>query len=99
MTEEEIQGEYEANTGHVIVERLRGRNPLALPGVLVASHGPFTWGKTADEAVHHAAILEYIAKLGAETIRLQPEIGQMQTSLLDRHFLRKHGPKAYYGQK
>jgi L-ribulose-5-phosphate 4-epimerase len=99
MTPEEIQGEYEKNTGSVIAERFRDLNPVAFPGILVASHGPFTWGKTVEEAVQHAAIVEYIARLASETIRLQPEAGPMQPELLQKHFLRKHGPQAYYGQK
>jgi L-ribulose-5-phosphate 4-epimerase len=99
MTWEEIQGEYEANTGQVIVERFHGLNPNSLPGVLVASHGPFTWGRTADEAAHHASVLEYIARIAGETIRLNTAIRPMQPELLAKHFSRKHGPQAYYGQK
>jgi len=99
MTSEEITGEYEANTGTVIVETFVDTDPLHKPAVLVASHGPFAWGRDAHEAVHNAAILEYLAKLASETRRINPEIGPMQSVLLDKHFLRKHGPKAYYGQK
>ncbi len=95
----EIQGEYEANTGRIIVERFRALHPLAFPGVLVASHGPFAWGKTPREAADHASILEYIARLAGETTRLHPTVQPMQQALLDKHFLRKHGPGAYYGQK
>lgn len=98
MTSQEIQTDYEANTGRVIVERFRGLDPRSFPAVLVASHGPFAWGKDAAEAVHHAAILEYLARLASETERLQPTIKPMQRALLDKHFLRKHGPGAYYGQ-
>lgn len=99
MTQEEITGEYEAKTGDVIVETFDGIDPMHKPAVLVASHGPFAWGKDAHDAVHNAAILEYLAKLASETLRINPATGTMQSVLLDKHFLRKHGPKAYYGQK
>jgi L-ribulose-5-phosphate 4-epimerase len=99
MTPAEINSEYEANTGEVIVETFGNVDPLHKPGVLVASHGPFAWGHDAADAVHHAVILEYLARLASETVRLNPSIGAMQPPLLDKHFLRKHGPKAYYGQQ
>jgi Ribulose-5-phosphate 4-epimerase and related epimerases and aldolases len=99
MTKDEINSEYEANTGEVIVETFAGIDPLHKPSVLVASHGPFAWGKDAHEAVHNAAIMEYVAKLASETLRINPATVAMQNVLLDKHFLRKHGPKAYYGQK
>jgi L-ribulose-5-phosphate 4-epimerase len=98
MSTEEINGEYEARTGDVIVEAFKGTDPLHKPAVLVASHGPFSWGKNAADAVHNAVILEYMARLASETIRINPQVGPMQTVLLEKHFLRKHGPKAYYGQ-
>jgi len=99
MTPEEIAVDYEINTGHVIVEAFKARDPMQYPAVLVASHGPFTWGKDADEAVYHAAVLEFVAKAASETLRIESKIGAMQQELLDKHFLRKHGAKAYYGQK
>ncbi len=99
MTKEEIEGDYEATTGDVIVERFGNLDPMQTPAVLVASHGPFTWGKDAHDAVHNAAILEFVAKLASETIRINPQIEQMQSVLLGKHFQRKHGPKSYYGQK
>jgi L-ribulose-5-phosphate 4-epimerase len=99
MTSEEINGEYETKTGDVIVETLKDVDPLHKPAVLVASHGPFAWGKDAADAVHNAVILEYLARLASETLRINPQTGPMQDALLDKHFLRKHGPKAYYGQK
>jgi len=99
MTPDEIKTDYEANTGHVIVERFKGLDPMQQPGVLVASHGPFSWGKDPHEAVHNAAILEYVAKLASETLRINTETTPIQSVLLDKHFLRKHGAKAYYGQK
>jgi L-ribulose-5-phosphate 4-epimerase len=98
MTEAEIAGEYEAKTGDVIVETFAGIDPLHKPAVLVASHGPFAWGRDSADAVHNAAILEYMARLASETLRINPQTGSMQDALLDKHFLRKHGPKAYYGQ-
>lgn len=98
LTFAEIQGAYEAETGHVIVETFRRRDPLSCPGVLVASHGPFAWGKTASDAVHNAIVLEHVVRLAAETLRVFPSAKPMQQALLDKHFLRKHGPGAYYGQ-
>lgn len=95
----EIKKDYEANTGHVIVETFRKINPLQHPAVLVASHGPFTWGKDVHEAVHNASVLEFIARLNSETLRINPKTKPMQSALLDKHFLRKHGSGAYYGQK
>ncbi|GAA0567507.1 L-ribulose-5-phosphate 4-epimerase [Rhizomicrobium electricum] len=99
MTNDEITSEYEANTGEVIVETFDGIDPLHKPAVVVASHGPFAWGKDAHDAVHNAVILEYLAHLASETLKINPATGSMQGVLLDKHFLRKHGPKAYYGQK
>jgi len=98
MTDAEIKSDYEANTGAVIVERFAGLDPMQFLAVLVAGHGPFTWGGDAAGAVHNGAILEYVARLASETLRINPLIGQMPAALLDKHFLRKHGPKAYYGQ-
>jgi L-ribulose-5-phosphate 4-epimerase len=99
LTAQEIKTDYEANTGHVIVERFGKLDPMASPGVLVACHGPFTWGQTAAYAVHNAAVLEFLARLASETLHLNPKIKSMPPALLDKHFLRKHGPGAYYGQK
>lgn len=95
----EIQKDYEANTGHVIVETFAKRDPLTCPGVLVASHAPFAWGKTLHDAVHNAVVLEHVAWMATQTFQINPKIGPMQSVLLDKHFLRKHGPGAYYGQK
>ena len=97
MTNDEIRGEYELNTGKVIVETFEGMNPSNMPGVLVNSHGPFTWGKDAEEAVHNAVVLEEIAMMAYYT-RSLGKLEPMQQELLDRHFLRKHGKNAYYGQ-
>lgn len=98
MRDEEIRAAYEANTGAVIVERFHGVDPLAFPGVLVASHGPFAWGRTVSKAVENSCVLEHLAKLASETLRINPGIEPMQEVLLDKHFSRKHGPAAYYGQ-
>ncbi len=95
----EIRTHYEANTGKVIAERFKGLDPLRHPAVLVASHGPFTWGKNVAEAVHNAGVLEFVARLASETLRLNPSTMPMPRALLDKHFLRKHGPGAYYGQQ
>jgi L-ribulose-5-phosphate 4-epimerase len=98
LTAAEILSDYEANTGRVIVERFRKLDPLQHPAVLVASHGPFVWGKDVTDAVHNARVLEFLAHLASETLRLNPKLKPMQPALLDKHFLRKHGPHAYYGQ-
>ena len=97
----EIKDHYEANTGKVIVETFKKLkfDPLHHPAVLVASHGPFTWGKDVADAVHNAGVLEFIAQLASETLKINPKLKPMQSVLLDKHFLRKHGANAYYGQK
>jgi L-ribulose-5-phosphate 4-epimerase len=101
LKEEEIKNDYEANTGEVIVNMFKKLkyDPLQHPAVLVASHGPFAWGKDVHDAVHNASVLEFIARLNSETVRINPKVKPMQSELLDKHFLRKHGPGAYYGQK
>ena len=99
MTDEEIQDGYEANTGKVIVERFSDLDPAALPGVLVADHGPFTWGPTPEKAVESAVIVEHLAKLASISLGIDPYPKQVSRALLDKHYLRKHGPGAYYGQK
>ena len=95
----EIKGEYEHTTGRVIVECVGRRDPLDSAAVLVASHGPFAWGATPREAVENADVLEQIARMASETLRIAPRARSMQPLLLDKHFLRKHGPGAYYGQR
>jgi len=95
----EIEADYEGNTGSVIVEAFSRRDPLSCPAVLVASHGPFAWGETVSAAVHNAAVLEHLVQLTGETLRLFPSTKPMQQVLLNKHFFRKHGPAAYYGQK
>jgi L-ribulose-5-phosphate 4-epimerase len=94
----EIESDYEANTGQVIVEALAGHDPFSTPGILVANHGPFAWGKSVNQAVEHAGVLEFLVQVAAETLRLFPYTKPMQQALLDKHFFRKHGSNASYGQ-
>jgi L-ribulose-5-phosphate 4-epimerase len=95
----QIEGAYEENTGHVIVERFRGLDPEQIPAVLVACHGPFCWGKSAGQAAHTAVLLEEVAHTAWLTLTLNPAASPVARALLDKHFLRKHGAGAYYGQK
>ncbi|MFU8826136.1 MAG: L-ribulose-5-phosphate 4-epimerase [Brevefilum sp.] len=99
MREEEIKGEYEKETGLVIVETFEKIDPNHMPAVLVHSHGPFAWGKDPSDAVHNAVVLEEVAMMNYHTQMLEPSIESMQQALLDKHYLRKHGTDAYYGQK
>jgi L-ribulose-5-phosphate 4-epimerase len=101
MTEEEIKGAYELETGNVIIETFEesGIDPLQIPAVLVYSHAPFVWGKDPHNAVHNAVVVEEVAKMGLNTFLLNPNVQPMDQHLLDRHYLRKHGKNAYYGQK
>ena len=98
MTPEEIAGEYEKETGKVIIETFAGKDPEAIPAVLVNSHGPFAWGTDAENAVHNAVVLEEVAFMNFHALQLSPNRGAMQQELLDKHYLRKHGKNAYYGQ-
>ena len=98
MTPAEIAGKYEKETGNVIVETFQGKDALQIPAVLVHSHGPFTWGKDAHEAVHNAVVLEEVAFMNFHSLQLNPNQTRMQQELLDKHYLRKHGSRAYYGQ-
>lgn len=98
MTSAEIRGIYELETGKVIVETFQNKNPNEMPGVLVASHGPFAWGSSPMDAVHNAVVLEEVAFMAWHNLVLRPDIPPMQQDLLDKHYLRKHGPAAYYGQ-
>ena len=99
LRKNEVRRDYEANTGRVIVERFRRLDPAELPGVLVAGHGPFAWGGTAEEAVRAAVALEFIAKAAFGTLNLRPGRAPLPAFYLEKHFGRKHGPDAYYGQK
>ncbi len=99
LTDTEITGEYEEETGNVIVKTFAGLDPLSIPGALVAGHGPFTWGKDPAEAVHNSVVLEQVALMAMGTVSLVPTVEAIPQVLLDKHFLRKHGSDAYYGQK
>lgn len=98
MTEEEVKENYEYETGKVIVETFANINPNQMPGVLVHSHAPFSWGKDPEEAVHNAVVLEEVAKMAYHTYQLNIDTKKMDAYLLDKHYLRKHGANAYYGQ-
>ena len=95
----EVESDYEAETGAVIVERFKGLDPAHMPAVLVAGHGPFTWGKSAADSVKNSVALESVAEMALRTLALAPDAAPLPKYLLDKHFLRKHGPGAYYGQK
>jgi L-ribulose-5-phosphate 4-epimerase len=99
MTDNDIQGNYELNTGRAIIRRFAELNPMQIPAVLIANHGPLTWGKTANEAVEAMVVLEEIAMMAIETLNINPDQTQISKLLLDKHYLRKHGENAYYGQK
>ena len=101
LTPEEIEGAYEDNTGKVIIETFeaRGINPMYTPAVLCTNHGPFTWGKDAAQAVYHAVVLEEVAKMAAKTEVINPKVKPAPDCIRDKHFFRKHGEHAYYGQK
>ncbi|MCH5191085.1 MAG: L-ribulose-5-phosphate 4-epimerase [Oscillospiraceae bacterium] len=99
MTAEEIGGKYELETGNVITETFNDKNPDDIPSVLVHSHGPFSWGTDPDNAVHNAVVLEELAFMAWHNLIMNPDITPMQQELLDKHYLRKHGANAYYGQK
>lgn len=101
LTPEEINGEYEKNTGLVIIETLESNkiDPMEMPAILCFAHGPFTWGKDADEAVHNAVVLEEVAEMALKTLILSPNMAPAPQVLSDKHYFRKHGANAYYGQK
>ena len=99
MRPDEIESQYEWNTGQVILRRFDGLDPMAKPGVLVAGHAPFAWGRTPAEAAHNAVALEEIACLAYHALTINPAASAISDALRDKHFLRKHGPNAYYGQK
>ena len=94
----EIKGAYELETGKVIVETFKDKDPNAIPGVLVFNHGPFAWGKDAMDAVHNITVLEYVANMAWHNFALNPNMKPMSQTILDKHYLRKHGANAYYGQ-
>jgi len=100
LTTDEINGEYEKETGKVIIEKIKELNidPLDCPGILVFNHGPFTWGKTVEDAVKHAELLEYIARLAWLSLSINPDAKPISKALHNKHYSRKHGPRSYYGQ-
>ncbi len=99
LVEAEVEAGYERNTGRIIVERFAGLDPLTIPGVLVAGHGPFAWGRTPADAVEAAVVLEQVAKMAHGALALAPRLAPLDRHIAEKHFLRKHGPDAYYGQK
>ncbi|MEH7480938.1 L-ribulose-5-phosphate 4-epimerase [Neobacillus drentensis] len=101
LSQEETDSGYELETGNVIIETFEkgGLDPVAMPGILLSGHAPFSWGKNADQAVHNAVVLEEVAKMALNTFMLNPQIKPIDQFLLDKHYLRKHGANAYYGQK
>jgi len=99
LTEAEVSGEYERNTGKVIIETLGERDPLHTPGIVVYQHGPFSWGKDAHDAVHNAVVMEEVAKMAWISRGINPQLQPIDSYLMNKHYLRKHGPDAYYGQK
>ena len=99
MAPTDIEDAYEANTGHAIVQRFQDLDPLQMPAVLVAGHGPFCWGESPADAAHVAVVLEEIARMAYSAMVLNPSVQPISDALRDKHFLRKHGPEAYYGQK
>jgi len=99
LIEEEVNSDYELNTGRIIVERFRLLDPAHFPACLVSGHGPFAWGKSAQEAVDNLLHLEKIARMAAITRLINPETEELKNYLIKKHFARKHGPQAYYGQR
>lgn len=99
LTEVEVTSGYEANTGHVIIERFADLDPIAMPAVLVAGHAPFTWGTTARASVQNAVALEAVAEMALRSYQLDPQVAELESYVLEKHYQRKHGPAAYYGQK
>lgn len=101
LTADEVNGAYEKETGTVILEEFaaRGLDPMAVPGIVVRNHGPFTWGKTPELAVYHSVVLEEVAKMNRLTEQINPRVEPAPAYIMDKHYLRKHGPNAYYGQK
>jgi len=99
LTCDEVQSEYELNTGNVIIETLGSGNPLHTPGVVVYQHGPFTWGKSIEDAVHNAVVMEEVARMAWIAQGINPQLKPIDSYLMDKHFQRKHGANAYYGQR
>jgi L-ribulose-5-phosphate 4-epimerase len=99
LTQEEIESDYELNTGLAIIRRMTGLNPLEYPGILVAGHAPFCWGETVTKAAHNAVVVEELAAMAWQTLTINPQAAPISEALHHKHHSRKHGPKAYYGQK
>jgi L-ribulose-5-phosphate 4-epimerase len=99
LTQAEVEGEYELNTGRVIIETLGETEPLHTPGIVVYQHGPFSWGKDAHDAVHNAVVMEEVARMAWIARGINPQLQGIDDYLMNKHFMRKHGPNAYYGQK
>ena len=99
LTPEETEEDYEGNTGKVIIEAFQGRDPMHTPAVLANGHGPFTLGKNGADAVYNAVVLEELSKMALMSRALNPSVGELPRHIIDKHFMRKHGPNAYYGQK
>lgn len=98
LSDQEIQNNYEYNTGKVIVETIGDNDPVAIPGIIVKEHGPFSWGKDAAQAVHNAVVMEVVADMALQTLQINAQVDHINQALLDKHYLRKHGANAYYGQ-
>jgi L-ribulose-5-phosphate 4-epimerase len=98
LTEKEVKNDYEKNTGFVIIEKFKNIDPNAIPAVVVANHGPFAWGTSPSNAVHNAVVMEEVAKMAINTRLINPKINEIKNYILDKHYLRKHGKDAYYGQ-
>lgn len=98
LTNQEIASDYELNTGLVIAETIGDNDPIAIPGILVKEHAPFCWGKDAHQAVHNAVVTEVVAGMAMQTLQINPAVEYINQALLDKHYLRKHGANAYYGQ-
>jgi L-ribulose-5-phosphate 4-epimerase len=98
LTEDEIDNDYEKNTGKVIIETIGDKNPMEVPAIVVKNHGPFAWGKTPDGAVYNAVVLEKVAEMAYKTMTLNPKVNRVSQYLLNKHYYRKHGANAYYGQ-
>ncbi len=99
LTQTEINGDYEYETGNVIIETIADQDPMSIPGIIVYQHGPFAWGKNAMDAVHNAVVMEEVAKMAFRSITINPQLAEIDKGLLDKHYLRKHGANAYYGQR
>ncbi|MFK0569742.1 L-ribulose-5-phosphate 4-epimerase [Endozoicomonas sp.] len=95
----ELASDYELNTGKVIIETIGDTDPMAVPGIIISEHGPFSWGSSPKKAVHNAVVMEEVAKMAFRTVQLNPNVNGIPKTLLDKHYFRKHGPDAYYGQQ